>query len=311
MSTSASSSRAMVPMPPAAPSEELRDKIQPQRTRRIQEKLFLKEMEKLADEMCAEALRGHPPVQVSTGDIRKHLGDIQHQIHKALVESTRRMITPGTEMGMSYGQFSNGSGRTGRNHHSDFAVGFRHAQVFPEPSNTQIAHGLGEDEAFDAPVWNPQQVTRLSDRLRHAGPSTQLYASQRNKVTTSDLSLRSLRQQERSTNPDAAPVFVTPIKIGSDSAALKSLDMTMDGNSHCLSARTPRPDPVAEVLAKKVIPLPPLPQASPTVQAILKERSIAEKSKNSSLRSTKPTGPWSARDASRSLASMKARRSFF
>ena len=263
--------------------------VQPRKMRRLKEKLFLKEMERLADEMCQETMQGGKPVQVSTRDIRSHLDIIQHHIHDAIADATKAPSPSTNPRGDSRGTGPLPQLAPGDTHIGSIASGLQGAQSITVQSR-------GEEEFS----WRPEVVTTLSSRLR---------------TLPQPSGFQQLPERKRKDEYLESPMLKIRHFRTDDAKQMALLDINMDGNTHCLSARGRRNlDPVHESMKEKLkqkhIPAPPPPPQS--VQAIVNNtkgiRPSSDRMSSHSGSSFRPkaVGPWSARDAAATMASLRS-----
>lgn len=219
--------------------------VQSMKVRRLQQQLFLKEMERLADAMCRHYLDARNDVDgVAPTDLRSHVDNIHSRVHTSLkadlgaIEGSRLLAElHGAET------VASPSSRTG---HEAFGLAGTQPHPTADPRSGARPLDRGESE------WTAQESRGVALRLRRLVPV----------ALSSDVTrLRGLDVRPPIVPPDDTPMLVH--RFNTDDARQVSLfDMNMDNNTTCLSARRPQLNAVetsirSKAKASMITPRPP------------------------------------------------------
>lgn len=324
------------------------DAVQTRKVRKAREALFLAEMERLADAMCrhyttaavrselqasgaaggaTEADRAVPrdsspdPVRrvvplVPTVDIRRHIGAIQTSIQQTLLDEARALQVDAAHQAEL---LHDSEGERARHRTRGAKAGDSLAMAGFEGPNTRFKTVDPAPGADFLTGWQAQSAGGVAARLRSGGDGL----SGPQQLPALNLgSLRGAQKSDSARTVDSrcqpSPLAISSIRTNAED--LQTMDISMDGNTACLSCRRRKPDPLYDSLRKGAPPpLPPPPLTARLPRDVAREYFRRGPSGGSTSggdatrhtvagRSTsrrKGTVPWSPRDDAISLATTR------
>ena len=230
--------------------EDRQASVQNMKVRRLQQNLFLGEMERLADALCTHYVDARRDVAgVAEADIQTHVESIQGRVHSMLAKEAQRQTAAA-----STAQNGLVAGLRGARPVRLEGLGGSESNAGDGRAGTAASSVGGFTEGGDSSTggtdgWTAQSARGAASRLRtQRGVPVSLMTSEQYHQQTSRNVPRSILHGTVSSGApraidDANLLVVNRFDDLTNPKAAALLDVNMDGNSHALSARRPKKVP--------------------------------------------------------------------